>query len=537
MVADPQNLDPDRFARPDVERIVDEFAIPFVTAPARYVATARQIVQLLRDAPDVFYLAAHATIDGATGEAALLLENENGAATATGGDRLVTLFRQSETPPRMVVLASPAGADKETASAPHAVLGSRLIEAGVPAVLVLPGALSTESAAFFLQTFFSELESHATVDRAVAIARQVMSRRSDARAPILLTRLKNGRLWETGARSPAGPQPALRVVEREEEAFFHEGPDADDDAAWQRIWRDGQQAADVGRDRMEQDERYGPAVTARLRRLLGTLIDRGRLRPVRRLEAGDALAALGDDRPGVSTMEPLLCEPIPAGTLKLRENGQEREFGAFQIGKYPVTNAQFRLFIDDGGYEDKTWWKGEGRYWLLREQWRAPRHWDAPRHRWDNQPVAGVSMYEAEAYAAWLSARTGRFYRLPTETEWERAAGHTDGRAFPWGDAWDEDRANTVEEGLGRPSAVGMFPRGAAPCGALDMSGNVVEWTTSRYRPASRVIVWRGGSFNTDRSYARVGLRDGGHRLGIPNLRLSITGFRLVSPLTRRPHL
>jgi formylglycine-generating enzyme required for sulfatase activity len=122
-------------------------------------------------------------------------------------------------------------------------------------------------------------------------------------------------------------------------------------------------------------------------------------------------------------------------------------------------------------------------------------------------------------YCAWLSRETGLRYRLPTEAEWEKAARGTDGRAHPWGDAFDPRRANTREAGIGETTPVGSFPDGASPYGALDMAGNVEECTGSLYRlyPGSRVsdpeagsyLVTRGGCFALDGDLARCDRRHG----------------------------
>ena len=113
---------------------------------------------------------------------------------------------------------------------------------------------------------------------------------------------------------------------------------------------------------------------------------------------------------------------------------------------------------------------------------RQPWRWNDPDYALHNQPVVGVSWYEAVAYAEWLKQTVGKPYRLPAEAEWERAARHTDGRIYPWGNEWDANMANGKETGWGRPTVVGCFPEGNAKCGAADMAGNVWEWCQTRWK-------------------------------------------------------
>ena len=155
-----------------------------------------------------------------------------------------------------------------------------------------------------------------------------------------------------------------------------------------------------------------------------------------------------------------------------------------RIRRYQTTNAQFKFFIDDDGYI-KKWrhcWTAEGWKYKESSSWTKPRYWDDSQYNAATQHVVGVSWYEAVAYANWLAAVTGKSYRLPTEAEWERAARHTDGRIYPWGNDWNANAANSEKAAIGRPVAVGIFPDGAAQCGALDMSGNVWEWCQTRWR-------------------------------------------------------
>jgi iron(II)-dependent oxidoreductase len=163
---------------------------------------------------------------------------------------------------------------------------------------------------------------------------------------------------------------------------------------------------------------------------------------------------------------------------------------AFRIGRVPVTNAEWRQFIDDGGYFEQRWWSSRGWEHRVQIELRAPQFWnpDGSRTRFGHleeipgdEPVQHVTFFEAEAYAAWAGAR------LPTEIEWEKAAAWdpTLGarRRYPWGSAEPSpQRANLGGEGL-RPAPVGAYPDGASAYGAVQLLGDVWEWTTSPLRP------------------------------------------------------
>ena len=97
--------------------------------------------------------------------------------------------------------------------------------------------------------------------------------------------------------------------------------------------------------------------------------------------------------------------------------------------------------------------------------------------------MVNVSWDDAVDFCRWLSEATHRSFRLPSEAEWEKAARGSDGRIYPWGNqAPDEKRCNFGTK-VGDTTPVGKYPDGASPCGALDMAGNVWEWTGSIYKP------------------------------------------------------
>ncbi|MGB1222770.1 MAG: ergothioneine biosynthesis protein EgtB [Mycobacterium sp.] len=163
---------------------------------------------------------------------------------------------------------------------------------------------------------------------------------------------------------------------------------------------------------------------------------------------------------------------------------------AFRIGRVPVTNGEWREFIDDGGYHQPHWWSATG--WAHRKQagLTAPLSWngDGTRMRFGhledvpaNEPVQHVSYFEAEAYAAWAGAR------LPTELEWEKACAWdpdtNSRRRYPWGAAQPTaEKANLGGDAL-RPAPVGAYPAGASAYQVEQMLGDVWEWTTSPLRP------------------------------------------------------
>ena len=163
---------------------------------------------------------------------------------------------------------------------------------------------------------------------------------------------------------------------------------------------------------------------------------------------------------------------------------------AFRIGTVPVTNAEWRQFIADGGYRQARWWSARG--WEHRRQaaLTAPQFWNADGSRTrfgrvedipDDEPVQHITFFEAEAYAAWAGGR------LPTEIEWEKACAWDPvlgaRRRYPWGSEPPTARhANLGGDAL-RPAPVGAYPDGASAYGAEQMLGDVWEWTSSPLRP------------------------------------------------------
>jgi formylglycine-generating enzyme required for sulfatase activity len=220
---------------------------------------------------------------------------------------------------------------------------------------------------------------------------------------------------------------------------------------------------------------------------------------------------------------------------------------AFAIAQFPVTNAEWALFMQAGGYEEERWWeteearawrRGEGTAEGAKQQWRDDRKWmqdnfDSIRqlHQqgritskqaddweaiarmsddefeillaegyppgrqtqpafWHDdafnhpaQPVVGVCWFEARAYCAWLSAQTDETFRLPTEAEWEAAARGVQCRRYAFGDDFDAAHCNAFETHVRHTTPIGVFSGGQTPEGLVDMTGNTWDWTSSLYSP------------------------------------------------------
>jgi formylglycine-generating enzyme required for sulfatase activity len=321
--------------------------------------------------------------------------------------------------------------------------------------------------------------------------------------------------------------------------------------------------------------------------IIGALIDSmtdAQTPPVARAQAGDALALVGDPRPGVMTMEGMPFCYVPPGPFWMGEGEAEhlnKELDySYWMARYPVTNAQFQAFVDAGGYQERAHWPEaeEAGFWqggLFKGRYDKEAR-DGPVEYGDpfslsNHPVVGVTWYEALAYYRWLAGclrkgghlAEGRTVSLPSGAEWEKAArgglevpeqpiitlagerGDVPLRksphpkqVYPWGDETAPNRANYRETGIGTTSAVGCFPGGASPYGVEELSGNVWEWTRSVYKSypydpkdgreslragfdAPRVL--HGGSFSNIQWIVRCAFRSGND----PDFRNGYYGFRL----------
>ena len=221
------------------------------------------------------------------------------------------------------------------------------------------------------------------------------------------------------------------------------------------------------------------------------------------------LVAAAPTRPA-ATAPPGMVE-IPAGTFRFQVRGLEVEGGngigvdvaypwedsprrfhdrqmaikRFFIDRTSVTNAQFKAFLDATRYHPKDDFNFL-KDWTLQKGEAGATYPDG----WADKPVTWVSLEDARAYAAWAGKR------LPREWEWQYAAQGTDGRAYPWGDAWNPAAVPAPNKGrtLTPPDAVDAHPAGASPFGVLDLVGNVWQWTDEHQDDHTRAAVLRGGS-------------------------------------------
>lgn len=191
---------------------------------------------------------------------------------------------------------------------------------------------------------------------------------------------------------------------------------------------------------------------------------------------------------------------------------------SFYMSRFPVTNAQYEVFLVETKNEPPYYWKDK-------------RFSDPLR------PVVGVPWEEALAFCEWLSKKTGIFYRLPLEVEWEKAARSVDGRPFPWG--YDEPslRYCRLTKDIASTEKVGAHPDGASPYGCEDMLGNIWQWCAdavvdeacqtdpSKQMKALDFRVCRGGSWGHVTDYLKCASRD------YPIFRLIPLGFRVARSL------
>jgi len=224
-----------------------------------------------------------------------------------------------------------------------------------------------------------------------------------------------------------------------------------------------------------------------------------------RLDLGEVLGHLGDPR---------LSTPQEDGYWV----GLTVDDHPIVVGRFPVTTQEFSAWLEQGGLTNDSIWSEAGRKWrdTRRTLWTdLAAAEDAAHLVVPNQPAIGVTWYEAEAYA---NAHNARLLSLDERMQVMRGDGN---RPYPWGQPFGQKNANTREEALGKPSAVGLFKQDQTPEGVCDLAGNVAEWT-SDHADEERVI--HPGSWNAPSMSAGAKAR----ALVPPKTRSADLGFRIA---------
>ncbi|MBS1968423.1 MAG: SUMF1/EgtB/PvdO family nonheme iron enzyme [Chloroflexi bacterium SZAS-1] len=365
-------------------------------------------------------------------------------------------------------------------------------------------------------------------------AERIMEHRADDRwrEPILLG---------LGAVQPSNPWLIESVLRR---LIGGTGKEA---ARWQR---DLIFATEIGQDRdwkvLAEQGVDVPGLQADLRAgLVALLNDDSQPLPVaERVRAGFLLGNLGDPR------FPITLEDWRRELAKVRAGNTSGYFCRVEAGTYIIGSADGDPDARDEEKPQHTV-TFDAPFWIARypmtnvqwQEWVMQTNGKASYYASDtdlnhpNQPVVGIDWDMGNTFCAWLSQGTREEVHLPTEQEWEAAARGMYARRYSWGDEWQDDRAATEEDrdrrGWQWSVPVGCYPAGAAPCGALDMAGNVWEWTTTTWRsyPGAKEpftdeerVVLRGGDYINIRTNVRCGARG----WDSPHYWILNYGFRIV---------
>ena len=316
------------------------------------------------------------------------------------------------------------------------------------------------------------------------------------------------------------------------------------------------------------------------------------LSALERSNAGNVLAKLGDPRKEVMTIEHMTFCFVPEGEFIMGSDKNEDsdaweeempqhvvDLSSYYISQYPVTQAQYQLFIDDGGYNNKDFWKEA----IEDGEWKDGKidGRERPELKGDpfdlsNHPVVNVCWYEAIAFTRWLTVKyhelnilsSDKIIRLPTEAEWEKASRggmqHPEkpciisaralendsndikmiknkkaSQKYPWGNTIDKEQCNFRETGINATNTVGCFISGVSVYGCEEITGNVWEWCMDWFgayqknveqnpkgpdKGSARVVrggAWDGGAWDC---------RSAGRGWDGPAGRGSVLGLRLALP-------
>jgi formylglycine-generating enzyme required for sulfatase activity len=454
----------------------------------------------------IFHFIGHGEFDQRRDEGRLFLADEQGKAQAISATQLNRLLAFQRGTLRLALLNACEGArggkfDVLSSTAATLVLG------GLPAVLAMQYAITDSAALEFARTFYGALADNLPVDAAVADARNAINLQDEYSlewgTPVLFMRTADGQLFTVDQTARPSTAPGQPIVEQHTSAPPPKQIDTQPKPA------------------PAEQQRKSASVPAP--------------------KAGDkrTISAAGVDFTFVY---------VPAGPFIMgSEDGYADEkpmftyqTDAFWLLQTPVTNAHYGPFVEAGGYNKQAWWTPTGWQWRTKEKLTEPRYWKDNKWNEAKQPVVGVSWYEALAFANWLAQTTGEAIRLPTEAEWEKGARGEKGLKYPWGDQAPTDELCNFNGKIGKTTPVDRYPKGASPYDALDMAGNVWEWTATKWlenyvnyatlvdnnpeADASARRVVRGGAWGDDRDLVRAAYRN----RYTPDDRYFYLGFRVV---------
>ena len=551
--------------------------------------TWRDLQNALRDGTwHIFHFIGHGGFDPTSDEGLIELADENQRPYPLHATELSNLLADHHSL-RLVLLNScegGRGSENDILSS----MASVLVLRGIPAVLAMQFSITNQAATEFSRSFYETLAKFWPVDAAVAEARKAVSlavpRSAEWGIPVLYMRASQGVIFERSAQDSLAEQEAERNRLAAEEArrkLLASQQAERDRLAAEEAEREQQAAEETARQEAERARRqqgrqkvWGWGKWALLA-LVGVIIlawlgpklfSPPPATPIPATQESTAAAIveltptltytftpatissptptlipsptltpippLGIGSTRVSSKDSMVQVYVPAGQFWMGSdkskdpNAEDKELpqhlvdlDAYWIDQTEVTNAMY-VHCEVDGLCAPTYSSGS----QTRSSYLGNQHFD-------NVPVIFVTWDDAQAYCDWA----GR--RLPSEAEWEKAARGTDGRIYPWAGALDCSNANYAGC-TGDTTAVGSYPAGASPYGALDMAGNVWEWVadwysaayyqnSSGYNPegpsSGAARVTRGGSWFFDSILARSAAR----RQGPPSYAGVDLGFRCAS--------
>jgi len=505
------------------------------------------------DGYHVLHFVGHGSVSQKSGQAALYLQDDDGNSKLVKDEEFTDIIRQQgKKCPHLVFLAACHSAMRSTLDA-FAGLGPKLIQAGIPAVVAMQDAVDMAATQCMTPIFYRNLMQCGAVDCALNIARRNLTAawHSDAFVPTLLMRLKNGQVWLDLEHAEDGliGRTVLDRREQKRGAGCVDSIRAElrvylNDPAYNREIASLLLERLATRPTVEQLRRDIPwlvlfgalvskeSVNTSIATGFLELLRRPREEPTSPTEVQPSRGKVQKETAGKvqperreeprRSVEPRLgWEPelvfVPAGKFLMGTTAQQaaalrRQFKdpgwykfewetpqrsidlpEYYIGKYPVTNAQYQVFVQETGHDRTPW------YWENRQ---------FPSGQ-DDHPVRELFWKDAVAYCEWLTKRmqdagckikvwrggilvteelprASCIVRLPTEAEWEKAARGTDGRTWPWGDDPPTDRLCNFGDNVKdtKTTPVGRYsPQGDSPYGCADMAGNEWEWTSTRWGP------------------------------------------------------